>query len=318
METSMSLQNVLRLFQGISGMNIAVFDHLFHPVSSCLYGRNVCATLHESPLCVEKCLLSDLEALAHVSKTARPYAYTCPFGFFEAIFPILKQGTVIGYILIGPAVAGEHEQDEALLSRMVACAPELELSLLREGISEVTHRTDAELKSFCDVLAVFSEYVENHDLLIPKNLTVGQLVRSYVHKNLTQKITLAKLSMALHCNTVTLTETFRKECGMTIMQYVLQERMARATYLLRTSDAGIAEIAARCGIPQTEYFSKCFKTYYGVSPTDWRRRACQVREGITPASGAKQASDFPSTEVPAPYDSEIEGEEFRCLPTDQP
>ena len=123
------------------------------------------------------------------------------------------------------------------------------------------------------MLDVFSEYVENHTLLISQSLTLGQQIKRYVKNNLTKKITLEKLSISLHCNTVTLTETFRREFGITIMQYVQQMRMERATYLLSTSDKSVSEIAELCGIPQTDYFSKCFKSYFGLSPTDWRKKA---------------------------------------------
>ena len=310
-EASMTMQDILRLFQSISGMNIAVYDDRLHHVASCLYEDNVCSVLHESPLCLDRCLKSDLDALSLVATQGKPYVYTCPFGFFEAIFPVRNQGTIVGYLFIGPAVAEDASADEMLLRRAVEAAPELELSQLRDGIAAVPHRSEETLRSFCKLLEVFSEYIEQHTLLLPRNLTVGQLVRSYVKKHLTQKITLAKLSMALHCNTVTLTETFRRESGLTIMQYVQKKRMERATYLLRTSDASIAEVADHCGIAQTEYFSKCFKAYFGISPTDWRR---SVREGIEPEPMSPTlAPSFDSATETYAY----EKEDFLCSPTMQ-
>ena len=122
------------------------------------------------------------------------------------------------------------------------------------------------------------EHIEASRLLLPDRQTPGQLVRAYVGKNLGEKITLSKMSKNLHCSTVTLTEAFRREFGMTIMEYVLSERMKLARRLLLTS-ASVTEIAASCGYPDVEYFSKCFKRENaGLSPTQWRRRETERTE----------------------------------------
>lgn len=289
-----SLQTLLQLFQSVSGMNIAVYDHLFHHVFSQLYENNVCARLHTSPHCLDRCLSSDLEALAHVANTRKLYVYTCPFGFFEAIFPILKEGTLVGYLFIGPAICGGTEGDAEVLRRIAESAPELDLDELRGAVLDETHRSSAQLQSFCQLLAIFAEYIENHDLLIARNLTTSQLIKSYIKQHLSRKITLSQLAMALHCNTVTLTGTFRRETGITIMGYVQRERMKRATYLLRATEASIAEIAALCGISQPEYFSKCFRSAYGLSPSEWRRRVRQEGESPVPLSGKGALSSPPS------------------------
>ena len=47
------------------------------------------------------------------------------------------------------------------------------------------------------------------------------------------RITLTDMSWNLHCSTVTLTEHFKKEFGITIMQYVAQKRMEMAEEMLK-------------------------------------------------------------------------------------
>ena len=272
MSEKKTLNDILHLFQSISGMNIAVYDRHLNYVASCLFEDDVCSLLHRSSLCLDRCLKSDIDALSLVAKTQKPYIYSCPFGFFEAIFPIISHGSVIGYIIIGPAVTDGKTLDSELIECIIKAAPELDTDEIRRAVLNVPHRSEGQLHAFCDVLDVFSEYVENHTLLISQSLTLGQQIKRYVKNNLTKKITLEKLSISLHCNTVTLTETFRREFGITIMQYVQQMRMERATYLLSTSDKSVSEIAELCGIPQTDYFSKCFKSYFGLSPTDWRKK----------------------------------------------
>ncbi len=47
-------------------------------------------------------------------------------------------------------------------------------------------------------------------------------------------------------------------------------RLQRATELLSQTDMSIADISYRVGIPDSHYFSKCFKAKYGITPTEWR------------------------------------------------
>ena len=103
-------------------------------------------------------------------------------------------------------------------------------------------------------------------------MTIGQLVKSYVKNNLSKKITLSDISWKLHYSTVTLTEHFKNEYDMTIMEYVMKKRMEKASRLLHNSELSIREVAEDCGFSDNEYFSRCFKNTYGVSPVTWRKQ----------------------------------------------
>ena len=44
----------------------------------------------------------------------------------------------------------------------------------------------------------------------------------------------------------------------------------QAAHLLRETDSPIQEIASYIGMPDNNYFSRCFRMRYGVSPTAYR------------------------------------------------
>lgn len=128
-----------------------------------------------------------------------------------------------------------------------------------------------ELDGFCRTLSIFVEYIESNHLLSGNQRTLGQLIKQYIRKNLGNKIPLKSMSQNLHCSTVTLTESFRKEYNMTIMRYVLEQRMKMAEQLLLSNAVTVTKIAERSGFPDVEYFSKCFKETHGMPPSAWRR-----------------------------------------------
>ena len=127
------------------------------------------------------------------------------------------------------------------------------------------------LEAYADLLLIMAEYIEKNNLMSDNEQSLGQLIQSYVEKNLSGKITLADLSWNLHCSTVTLTEHFKREFGITIMQYVMQKRMEAAEAMLLKGTRSIGEIATTCGFLDMEYFSRTFKSIYGMSPSTWRR-----------------------------------------------
>lgn len=58
--------------------------------------------------------------------------------------------------------------------------------------------------------------------------------------------------------------------GMTPNDYIRSRRMALAADLLRESQLNISEIAYKVGFADQYYFSKSFKSYYGITPTNYR------------------------------------------------
>ena len=69
---------------------------------------------------------------------------------------------------------------------------------------------------------------------------------------------------------------FKKEIGVSPSEYLLKERMALAGLLLssgisnRFSHYSISQIAEACGYSEPLYFSRVFKKYYGVSPSEYK------------------------------------------------
>lgn len=64
----------------------------------------------------------------------------------------------------------------------------------------------------------------------------------------------------------------RELMGVSPNDYLRRCRMDRAAELLRTSEQPISEICAQVGIPDAQYFSRVFKTFYGTTPSVYREQ----------------------------------------------
>lgn len=72
-----------------------------------------------------------------------------------------------------------------------------------------------------------------------------------------------------------LRKLFKKEIGVTPLEYMTRLRMKKACVLLTaqgTYDYSVAEIAQLCGYDDALYFSRVFKKFYGVSPSGYANR----------------------------------------------
>ena len=62
-----------------------------------------------------------------------------------------------------------------------------------------------------------------------------------------------------------------KECkGVTLRQYIINYRMKLAKRLLELTDKSIGEIAEETGFKDASYFTKSFKSSFGITPKEYR------------------------------------------------
>ena len=103
-----------------------------------------------------------------------------------------------------------------------------------------------------------------------KDGTVG-LALGKIHESPATAWTLAGLAREVGTSRTVLAERFTHLVGMPPMHYLARWRMQLAANLLRTTRAGLGEIAERVGYGSEAALSRAFKRSLGVAPAAYRR-----------------------------------------------
>ena len=264
-------ENLLRSFYRISGMEISLCDRDFHGLASHRHsGENFCALIHRCSACLGMCHASDEEWRTKARSYGTSVRYTCPFGIEGAILPILSDDRVEGHIFCSMGILSQKGANEAILSRVLAVAPNLQKGALQTAIAAMPHLDGEAMDAYFSMLQLLADAIGSDGMLLDHTPTLGELAKRYIRENLSHKITLADLAWHLHCSTVTLTQHFKEEFGCSVMKYVQGKRMELAQQLLQNSEKTVWEIASLCGYADVEYFSRSFKNAFGLPPGRWR------------------------------------------------
>lgn len=93
-----------------------------------------------------------------------------------------------------------------------------------------------------------------------------------------EPLTLSVLAEMCHVSPFHLQRTFKRIKGVSPLEYISQKRICEAGKLLAASDETIAQIAAKVGIANADYFSALFKKKTGQTPTSFRQMKREVEQ----------------------------------------
>lgn len=118
---------------------------------------------------------------------------------------------------------------------------------------------------------IINSYGNCSDYLIEKhqNEHIRKTI-AYVHKNLSETLTLNDICNEININKCYLCNLFKQEVKMSFCDYVTRQRIVLAKELLKSKDLRIQDIAYRCGFKSTAYFCTCFRKIVGISPSEYR------------------------------------------------
>lgn len=95
-------------------------------------------------------------------------------------------------------------------------------------------------------------------------------ILSYISTNYADKLTTAELAKKWYVSECHFCKIFKKITGMSPMNYINRIRIEKSSTLLKNTCESISNIAVKVGFDDVNYFSRTFKKYMNMCPTEYR------------------------------------------------
>ena len=225
-----------------------------------------CAAVNSIKSEHERCLECDRIACRRAVETKKTHVYRCRYGLTEAVSPLYNFGILTGFLMMGQVA--ECDEDRARADKMLH---RLTDSYTEENFSEKIPLVGGEIvSSYFRIMTICAQYLTLSNAMHGRRASFAEDAMKYIRDNLTKKITVADICHAVGCSKSTLLVGFKKSFGITVGDYITEQRLKAAEELLCGSERSINEIALDTGFSDQSYFSKVFSQSRGVSPKEFR------------------------------------------------
>ena len=96
-------------------------------------------------------------------------------------------------------------------------------------------------------------------------------VCDYIANHLESQLWREELAEVVHMNPDYLTRRFKKKMGLSLREYVINQKMQEARALIRSTGLPVSFVAAKVGYSNFSHFSNSYKRQFGVTPQEDRQ-----------------------------------------------
>ena len=101
-------------------------------------------------------------------------------------------------------------------------------------------------------------------------------VRRYIDLHFKEALTLEALAEEAHMNKYYLAHAFKREYGISPINYMISRRIEESKYLLSETDLSQSQIAQLLGFSSSSYFSQLFRRTQSITPREYRQNSRSI------------------------------------------
>lgn len=98
-----------------------------------------------------------------------------------------------------------------------------------------------------------------------------RLARKYIEENYSEQISLETMAQTIGYSTSYVSKCLNRITGKNFNRLLLEQRFVIATELLTQDSVTVAQVAYAVGFSDPNYFYKCFKMFFGISPKKYAK-----------------------------------------------
>ncbi len=277
MTVSEEIRSLLKDFYEVTGERVGLFDREFrimyeYPQECCLF----CRKIRETRQGLEACHKCDIDGLR---RTVSPYPnlYRCHAGLIEVCVPIYDGERIGGYLMFGQVLNGDDREHFPRYASVSEYMTADEWNTLLPTVKTVS---EGYLSAASHMLSACVSYIYTKKLLREMNTDLYRQIEYAVERDMTEDLTLDRLSEELNVSVSTICKKVRERGGTTVGAMIRDKRMHKACELLASTSMSVGQIAEHVGIADYNYFSRIFRRMTGYSPTEYRKSTVKSEDKV--------------------------------------
>jgi len=212
------------------------------------------------------CCKQDRKMQLKASRERKLVSYKCHGGMIEAVKPVFNVDKLIGYIMMGQF----RVTNRCPVKLQREWQKRFKNNTLYENFLKAPSYT---AKTMSDILGLFSlmvDFIVTRHLIMTKADKPIQKLISYLDDHPETNLSLNDASDMMGTSVSSLSHQFREATGISFKEYLILRKLDTAEQLMKNqTNLKIYELAKIVGYSDPFLFSRIYKKYRGIAPTDF-------------------------------------------------
>lgn len=266
------LRGLLESFYMLTKLKVVLIDDDFKEVLAYPNkSQDFCNRIKKDEKAKNKCDECLIEYCKKCKQTGELSIYRCHVGLTEAIFPIKERDLTVGFIMFGQTteIIDKSEFIESIRNYYSKYG-NLTSAHIRD-LEKIKVKSHGEIIAAAEILKTIANFITVKRLISKTQDGFIHSVYEYVDKHIYQKITADDIAKNLFVCRTTLFEKIKKEIPGGLNELINKRKTESAKALLLSTDLTIKSISEKLGFKDSNYFSKVFIKYQGLSPKEYKK-----------------------------------------------
>lgn len=271
------LQELLDNFFILSGLKVSVFNLEYAEVARSPVQRcDFCQYLRQDASFDHACRACDVNALRRCRRIREGFFYRCHLGLMEYVVPLFYDNAIVGFMMTGHLPDDTPEEQEMIAK----CLDQYSFNrdVCQQLYEALPHRAPEQLVAAGRIIEACASHIHHMRMLEVGQLDTMQQIEQYIMDNLDCDPSVEHLCERFGVSRGGLYRMFQNAFGSSVADYIRSKRLAKAEMLIRTTSGRITEIARTVGFYDHNYFSRVFRSVYGLSPREYRKATAEERQ----------------------------------------
>lgn len=193
--------------------------------------------------------------------------YQCHAGLKEAVAPIFVDSRLVGYVMIGQ-FRDISKVPSCVISR---CGNRLPASSIKRAFSKLPYVATEQIEGLLGMFTILVDYIVARELVVLRGDWLLDKVQQYIERHVAEKVRIRDVATFTGRSVSSLSHILRKKHGLTFKQLLTEKRLSRADELMKAHpEMSLGEIAEQSGFDDRFYFSRIYRKYRKMTPSQSR------------------------------------------------